>query len=1026
MGFFKKLLRPRVIIWAASAVVLTGLVITATILTTRTFKVLLEGKFGGDTAIKKEGDTGINFEQEYFDKDEARENGNRVTKEICEEGMVLLKNKEVAPNEYALPLKANAKVSVFGKNSVKLVYGGSGSAAPGGDIPKKTIFDSLTAAGFKYNDTLKKFYESSKSGSGRSENPDFDQGVSTLETGETPISSYTSDITGTYAEYGDAALVVFSRIAGETFDLPRTASDDENRHYLELDNNERALLKHIVDSDKFEHIIVLLNGSNYIDLGFLEISSDPLYAEVGSKIDGAIVIGSPGANGIMALGEILSGAVNPSGHTVDTIYTNYKQDPVWENFGQGKPDGIAYGGAYRKPTSGYANYYMVDYEEGIYLGYRYYETRGHEYGEEWYNANVVYPFGYGLSYTTFEESIVNKSALESAALNATQEFEVEVKVKNTGNKAGKQVVQLYAEAPYEEGKIEKAYKVLAGFAKTKLLNPGAEETVTITVNPYDFASFDSHDLNENGKKVFELDQGQYIFHVATDSHHDIDTFTKELAETYAFEKDTKSGNDVHEELFKEVTDHMARGQQLSRADLDEATPASFPAAPTLEELTLTQEELDKLTSFDTINDDNKEYTMPTTGAPCTITLRELAGKPYDDELWDKFMDQLTPSDMLKYFNEGCYKTTSITKDLITKEIDEKTGEEVEKIIKDYILIPATTSADGPTGFVNFMGNPSVYGCCYYQSECLLAQTYNLELATKQAHAIGNESLVGNQRGDGMPYPGWYGPAMNLHRSPFSGRNTEYYSEDPFISGMFAATVVKGVQEKGVYVNIKHFALNDQESYRDSNGIATWADEQAIRELYLKPFEMAVKDGGARGLMSSFNRIGYEWAGGCYRLLTNVLREEWGFQGTVICDFKTKSYMDSKQMLVAGGDIGLINGELLYLQTGSGSRYVSFSDAKDVSYLRRATKNTLYALANSNLMQAEVLGYKLAGWKVLVYSLDAAIIAGVVVWGIFMIASSLGLFAFLKKKRLARKEAKAGNKAEASEPAEEPKEEEKTE
>ena len=981
MGAFKKLLRPRVIAWAGTTVLVTALLITATILTTRTFKVLLEGKFGTDTAIKKEGDTGISFEQEFFDKDDARENGNAVTKEICEEGMVLLKNEN-----NCLPLKANAKVSVFGKNSVRLVYGGSGSAAPGGNIPKKNIFDSLTAASFKYNEALKNFYENnSKSGSGRDDNPDFDAAVTTLKTGETPIASYTSDITDTYDEYGDAALVVFSRIAGETFDLPRIADDDENRHYLELDNNERDLLRHIVDSNKFEHIIVLLNGSNYIDVGFLKIASDPLFTEFGNKIDGAVVIGSPGGNGIMALGEILKGTVNPSGHTVDTIYTNYRKDPVWENFGDGKPDGVPFGAAYRKPTSGYADYYTVEYEEGIYLGYRYYETRGHEYGEEWYNANVVYPFGYGLSYTTFSQEITNKATLESEALNPTGTFEVKVKVENTGEKAGKQVVQLYAEAPYVEGGIEKAYKVLAGFAKTKLLNPGQEETLTITVDPYDFASFDSHDLNHNDKKAYELDEGSYVFHLGTDAHTDVDTFTKQLATTYVFEQDPVTHHEV-KPLFDEVTEHMSNGQNLTRADMDQENPASFPAAPTLDELKLTEEQFNKLKSYDTISDDTTEYTMPTTGAPCRITLRELAGKPYDDELWDKFLDQLTADDMLKLFNEGCYKTTSITKDLITTEINEETGEEVEKIIKDYILVPATTSADGPTGFVNFMGNPAVYDCCYYQSECLLAQTYNLELATKQAHAIGNESLVGNIRGDGMPYPGWYGPAMNIHRSPFSGRNTEYYSEDPFISGKFGATVVRGVQEKGIYVNIKHFALNDQESYRDSNGIATWVDEQAMRELYLKPFEMTVKEGDPHGLMSSFNRVGYEWAGGCYRLLTNILREEWGFKGSVICDFKTKSYMNSKQMLFAGGDIGLINGELGYLGTGSSG--VSFSNPRDVSYLRRSAHNTLYALANSNIMRAEVLGYRLAAWKVLVYVVDGVVAGSLVIWGFLVIFFSL--------------------------------------
>ena len=963
MGIGKKLLRPRVIAWAASTVLLTGFLVAATVLTTNTFRGLLEGVLGSDTAIKAEGDSGIIFEQEFSTKDEARENANQVVQEICEEGMILLKNENGA-----LPLKNKAKVSIFGKNSINLVYGGSGSAAPGGNIPKKTIYDSLSAAGFECNPTLKEFYEDNKkSGEGRGETPDLPTGgVPELPTGETPIASYSASVKNSYSDYSDAAIMVVSRIAGENWDLPRVAQDNDERHYLELDNNERALLADIVASNTFDHIILLVNTSNYIDLGFLKIASDPAYEQFGKKIDGCIVVGSPGGNGIMALGNILNGSVNPSGHTVDTLYTHFENDPTWENFGDGKPDGIAYGGSYRKAAGGYANYYGVEYEEGIYLGYRYYETRGHEKGEDWYNNNVVYPFGYGLSYTTFSQEITNKSAL-AGALNVNETFDVEIKVTNTGEKAGKQVVQLYAEAPYEAGKIEKSYKVLVGFAKTSLLEPGKSETVSITVNPYDFASFDSHDANGNGEKTWELDSGKYVFHAGTDAHNDFDTFEKTLADIALF----KQGAETEvKPLFNEVTEWMARGQNLSRADFASDDPASFPVAPTLDELKLNDEQIGKLDSYASTNDETYDK-MPTTNAEVTVRLKELAGKPYDDELWDTFLNQLTPDEMLTLFNDGCYSTAKIMR-----------GNEV--------LVPYTTSADGPTGFVAFLGNPAVYGCCYYQSECLLAQTYNLELATKQAHAIGEESLIGNEGGDGMPYPGWYAPAMNIHRSPFSGRNTEYYSEDPFISGKFAAQVVKGVQEKGVYANIKHFAVNDQETNRSANGIATWLDEQAMREIYLKPFEIAVKEGKSHGLMTSFNRIGYEWAGGSYRLVTTILRKEWGFQGSVICDFKTDKYMDSKQMLYAGGDIGLIGQENLKLQTSGkyNTPSISFDDAKDVSLLRRSAHNNLYAIANSNMMKADIIGYKPAAWKVAIYVTDGVMGGGLATWGFFAIFTSL--------------------------------------
>ena len=965
MGIGKKLLKPRVIAWAATTLVLTGVLVAGTILTTNTFKSLLEGVLGPDKAVKAEGESGIIFEQKFNTKDEARENANEVVKKICEEGMVLLKNEG-----NALPLKSGAKVSVFGKNSIQLVYGGSVSTAPGGDIPKKTIYDSLNAAGFTCNPDLKEFYEDNKrSGEGRGETPDLPTGgVASLPIGETPIDKYKSDVTTSYCDYSDAAIVVVSRIAGENWDLPRVQQNDSSRHYLQLDKNERDLLKHIVDSNEFDHIILLVNTSNYIDLGFLKIADDPDFAQFGNKIDGCIVVGSPGGNGIMALGGILNGSVNPSGHTVDTLYTHYENDPTWENFGDGKPDGLAYGGSYRKASGGYANYYGVEYEENIYLGYRYYETRGKEMGGDWYDKNVVYPFGYGLSYTTFSQEITNKSALQAAALNGFETFDVEIKVTNTGTQhAGKQVVQLYAEAPYESGKIEKAYKVLAGFAKTSLLEPGKSETVKITVNPYDFASFDNHDLNGNGEKTFELDAGKYVFHAGTDAHNDFDTFEKTLAETAIF----KQGAETEvKPLFDEVTNWMGRGQNLSRKDFSQANPASFPQAPTEAELTLSAADIEKFDTFASTNDETYDK-MPTTNAPLTVKLKELAGLDYDNELWDKFLDQLTADEMLTLFNEGCYKT--------------------EKIVRGgEVLVPSTTSADGPTGFVTFMGNPAVYGCCYYQSECLLAQTYNLELATEQAHAIGEESLVGNEADNGMPYPGWYAPAMNIHRSPFSGRNTEYYSEDPFISGKFAAQVVKGVQEKGVYANIKHFAVNDQETNRSSRGLATWLDEQCMREIYLKPFEIAVKEGKTHGLMTSFNRIGYEWAGGSYRLVTTILRKEWGFQGSVICDFKTDVYMDSKQMLYAGGDISLVGNKTIMLQTSGvyNTPYISFDNAKDVSLLRRAAHNNLFAIANSNMMRADIDHYEPAAWKVAVYVIDGCVGGGLAIWGFFAIFTAL--------------------------------------
>ena len=959
MNIAKKLLKTKkVVAWAIATLVFVAFVVTANVLTDPDhFDVIISNVLGGKRAIyDKSGEARFVADEGIDSKDAALANGNAVTQEICEEGMVLLKNES-----NALPLAKNAKVSVFGKNSVNLVYGGSGSAAPTQTVPLKTIHDSLVDAGFSVNQKLEDFYKSSASGEGRPENiPMNNNGtVPPLSTGETPVANIPQDVVNTYDEYGDAALVVFSRIAGENWDLPRKAKDDASRHYLELDNNERALLEHICNSNKFKHVIVLFNGSNNIDMGFLKFESDPAY---NSKIDGAILIGSPGATGIMALGRILNGSVNPSGHLTDTIYTHYENDPTWQNFGDNLVD---FGDSYIVDGET-VPYYMVAYEEGIYLGYRYYETRGKQ-DPDWYNANVVYPFGYGLSYTTFTQEIVDKSALQAENLDAEKDFEVQVKVKNTGAKAGKQVIQLYASAPYTNGGIEKAHKVLVGFAKTKLLEPNAEETLTIKVTPYDFASFDAKDVNGNGVKGYELEQGEYTFYVGTDAHTDADSFSKTLAEDASFKKDPVTKTTV-KPLFDSADNEKFLQQNLSRNDF----AGTFPVMPTEEDRTVEEKFIKKEYRYTT--DNPEDFTeMPKTGVKKTVDFMQMVGLDYDDPLWDTFLDQMKFEEMLSLFNKGSYSTVDI----------ERLG------------IPKTLSCDGPTGIVSFMGTPEVYGTCYYCSEVLVAQTYNVELATKQGNAIGNEALFGDQRpnGSNLPYTGWYSPGVNLHRSPFSGRNTEYYSEDPFISGKMAAKVIASAQDKGVYTTIKHFALNEQETHRSLNGQNYWVKEQAIRELYLKPFEIAIKEGKSRGLMTSFTRVGQRWCGGSYDLVTNVLRKEWGFTGVVICDFHTDDYMDNKQMIYAGGDLNL-----------TGTKYwssASSSEAGDVAMLRRSSHNILYALANSNAMNYKIVGYKLPIWKELLYIGEGVLGAGFLAWGFLVI-----FFTLRKKEDGDKKEEKA--------------------
>ena len=952
LKFFKK---GSHIAWLATTLVATAVAITANILTDENntdgfYNIICSTELGGKIAQTRPMEDGMvfNTDEGIETKKDALENAKKVSTEICEEGMVLLKNENSA-----LPLKKNAKVSVFGKNSVNLVYGGSGSAAPGGNEEKKTIFDSLTAAGFSYNKKLEEFYkDNGKSGEPRPGNPGMDDQKNgkapVLGTGETEISKYTQDIQDTYGEYGDAALVVFSRIAGEGWDLPRVSSDnpdDPTGHYLQLDTNEKALLKHIASSGKFAHIVVLFNTSNNIDCGFLKFADDPAYEQ---KVDAAIMIGSPGGVGIMALGRILNGEVNPSGHTVDTLYTHYENDPTWMNFGDNRVfDSDKYALSVEDIESGdrnrLLNFNFCDYEEGIYFGYRYYETRGKD-DPTWYNQNVVYPFGYGLSYTNFEHELLNKGALEGAALN-NSDFEVEVKVKNTGTVPGKDVVEVYAEAPYTVGGIEKAYKVLVGYEKTPLLGAGEDATVKIKVTPYDFASFDFNDANHNDFKGYELEAGTYTFHVGTDAHTDTDTFTKSLAADIKYDKDPVTGTKV-KPLFEDADDHLQ--ENLSRADF----AGTMPKMPTINDRIVDQDFVDKCNSRNSGN--NEEFDdMPWTDEEVTVMFKELCNLEYDDPLWETFLDQMTFDEYKALFNGGCYSTKDIFR----------------------LGIPKTTSFDGPTGIVAFLGDKAVYDTCYYCSECLVAQTWNLELAEAQGKAIGNEALIGNEKGDKLPYSGWYGPGVNMHRSPFGGRNTEYYSEDPFQSGKCAATVVKAVQKYGVYVNVKHFALNDQETNRDTEGKLTWCNEQAIREIYLKPFEMAVKEGKARGIMSSFNRIGTKWTGGDYRLLTTVLRNEWGFVGSVICDFHVNDYMSNKQMCYAGGDLNL-----------NGAKPWSRPDEEsegDVTVLRRAAHNLLYCVVNSNIMTREITGYFPPVWQTALWIGEGVIGAGMIVWGVLI-------------------------------------------
>ena len=936
-------------IWAITSLVFTVLMIAITILAMTMFYDLFSNILGKERRIMADG-TEQRFFTDFETKEEARLNGERVNELASSEGIVLLKNVD-----NSLPLSTGAKLSIFGKNSVNVVYGGSGSGA-GSGLHTKSLFESLEKAGFSYNESLKSFYESSASGPGRTSSPKMDNdGNISLATGETPWDSYPADVKNSFGEYSDAAIIVISRIGGEGWDLPRQMVDNSGNlvpgarngddHYLQLDQNETDLIHKV--SESFDKVVILLNSSAPLEAGFLD---DPTHYAYNEKVKAALWIGTLGDTGIMSVGKILKGEVNPSGRLVDTYVRNYKNDPTWANFGSYlEPNGQMYTDISDR-NSNYL-YAFVDYEEGIYVGYRYYETRGFTDGEEWYNENVVFPFGYGLSYTTFEQTIVNKPILDGTKITKDKEIVITVNVKNTGLVAGKEAVQVYVTAPYKAGEIEKSHVVLAGFAKSPLLEPGKSADVTVKINPYEFASYDYNDKNSNEFKGYELDAGDYVFRLGKNAHVSHDTFTMSIdAPGIRYENDNVTGNKV-ENRFEDAVAEIS--VILSRSDWE----GTFPKARTAEEKKISIQTNQGINSRES-NNPNTYSEFPNMNDENGVMLKDLVGKSYDDPLWEKLLDNLSADDMINLFNKGAFQTVHILK----------------------IGKPKTIEADGPSGFVNFMSNPAVgavYGAHYYACEPIMAATFNVELLEEIGKAVGDEALIGDERGDKTPYSGWYAPGVNLHRSPFGGRVGEYYSEDPLLSGKLASGLIKGVSSKGVYTFVKHLAVNEQETSR--SGVATWLDEQTMRELYFKPFEYTVKEGKATGMMSSFNRIGTVWTGGDYRLLHDVLRSEWGFRGTVISDFNTGGHMDSRQMAYGGGDLNLQN----FNQEWNARK----SSASDLTVLRINTKNILYTVVNSNAMNSDVIAYKNPLWVNGLIIINVVVYATIIGTGAFFITRS---------------------------------------
>ncbi len=957
-------------VWLIVSALLIALLVVADILASQ-YSGVISTFAGGDRPYEVEAAEAIvYYATETESKDDAVNEARALTRTVAEEGTILLKNEEGT-----LPLAKGAKISVFGKNSVNLVYGGSGSGGGDPTAVKNTIFESLEAAGYTYNPVLKSFYEDTgKSGEARPEKPkanlDGGAALASMPTYETPQSKYPSDVISSYAEYDDVALVVISRTGGESFDLPMVASNGA-KHYLDLDTNEREMLTAVKNAG-FGKVIVVLNTLNIMETSFL--------SEYG--VDACLWIGGPGSTGIMALGDILNGTVNPSGHTTDTWSVDFTKDPTFNNFSErGASNGSR---TYNTDTKSYldvegygGNY--VNYEESIYMGYRYYETRAEQEraksgNDSWYEENVAFPFGYGLSYTTFETSLKDGKNIDGRSIEKGTMYEITVEVKNTGTVAGKEVVQVYAKLPYTAGGVEKPYEVLVGYAKTPMLYPESEASadkpntceLVIEIDPYDFASYDYK--GASGFTGYVLEEGEYSLLINSDAHTNIEEVKFSVAEDITYAEDPETNNPVvnrYTDNENEAFDSDTKLEFLmSREDLS-VLPDGYKVEDTYVDNAFAAQILDVSHN----NTEAASYTeMPKTGEAVTSIFADLISYDtatkryycdYEDSDWTAILDSLTTTEMLNLFNQGAFKTIAIS----------------------AINKPMTMESDGPVGWCNFISpielNDDWYGNNVYTSQVVMSATWNDELIEAMGASVGEEALWGtkDEAGDtGLTYSGWYSPGVNLHRSPFGGRNFEYFSEDPFLTGKIAAAEIRGCKSKGVYTYVKHFALNEQETDRD--GGCVWVTEQAMREIYLKPFEYAVKDGGTTAIMSSFNRIGTRWTGGDYRLLTDILRTEWGFKGTVICDYnQTGSYMNNKQMIYAGGDLNLCS------TTSRMWKDYDLNSAADITVLRRAAKNILYTTANSNSINNLNYKYAMAYWKIAVIALHVLFALIIIVWGI---------------------------------------------
>ena len=835
--------------------------------------------------------------------DETNEEAAEVAEEIMEDGIVLLKNESL------LPLNETKKLNIFGWESINPAYGGAGSGGINDLYDIVSLNQGLENAGFSINQELVDFYNNYGA-----DNPEMSIQKQSWTLPEPPVDTYSDELIKSAKEYSDVAVVVLSRKAGEghndiPMDVRKAAYDNnsdeyddfpEGEHYLQLSQTERDMVDMVCSN--FDNVIVVYNGANQFELGFADE-----YPQIKS------VVWCPGTGnvGFNALGKVFSGEVNPSGKTPDTFVYDMTTAPWWNNAEKTEYTNLA-DLAVEGMNAGTAQVYapaFTNYVEGIYVGYKYYETAAQE-GAIDYDKTVQYPFGYGLSYTEFEQKMGELEEKDG-------QISVDVEVTNTGDVAGKDVVEVYYEPPYTNGGIEKSSANLIEFAKTDLLQPGESQTVTVTFSIEDMASYD-----ENHAKAYVLEKGDYAISINSDSHTVLDqkTYTADKDVVYKGENKRASDDTAATNVFEDAKGDVT---YLSRADhfanYEEATAA--PASAELGEPYASEYHLNS--NFDKTTYLNDEDVMPTTGADNGLTLADMRDADYDDPRWEKLLDQLTVDEMANMIAMAGYQTAAM----------------------DSVGKVATLDFDGPAAINN---NFTGVGSIGFPIEVVVASTWNKELAQAWGECMGKISQE-------MGAEGWYAPGMNTHRTAFGARNYEYFSEDGVLAGNMGAKAVEGARKYGVYSYIKHFALYEG----NAKMVSVWSNEQAIREIYLKPFEISVKQGGANAVMVSWSFLGDKWTGESSNLMNTVLRDEWGFRGMALTDFFRNNghgFMNADAALANGVDA------MLSTFNGEENNVANPEHPTAVLQMRNACKNVMYTVVSSWAYDGEHEETGMENWK----------------------------------------------------------------